>query len=119
VETDQSKSTSKQSHIHGDPIVEQYSPNYWGDNAVGHKHYILVLKGAKNDEPTRGIYNEFLKPELEAHRKVLEVIGEKTKCPPADEQLSGLGFSSTKATSFLAKVQQGKKQRLYSVQIGA
>jgi len=95
------------------------SPNYWGDNAVGNKHTFFVLRGARNDEPTRGIYNEFLHPRLEPHRKVFEVIGDKTKCQPTDGQLSGLGFSSTKRTDILVKVQQGKKQRLYNVHVGA
>ena len=94
------------------------SPNYWGDNAVGNKHTFFVLEGAKNDEATRGIYNEFLHPRLEAHRKVFEVIGDKTKCQPTDGQLSGLGFSSTKKESFLVKVQQGRKQRVFNVQVG-
>ena len=94
------------------------SPNHWGDNAVGNKHTFFVLHGARNDEPTRGIYNEFLHPRLEQHRKVFEVIGDKTKCQPTDGQLSGLGFSSTKRTSFLARVQQGKRRRLYNIQVG-
>jgi hypothetical protein len=95
------------------------SPNYWGDNAVGNKHTFFVLHGAKNDEPTRGIYNEFLHPRLEPHRKVFEVIGDKTKCQPTDGQLSGLGFSSTKRTNILVRVQQGKKQRLFNVRVGS
>lgn len=95
------------------------SPNYWGDNAVGNKHTFFVLRGAKNDEPTRGIYNEFLHPRLEPHRKVFEVIGDKTKCQPTDGQLSGLGFSSTKRTNVLVRVQQGKKQRLFNINVGS
>lgn len=95
------------------------SPNYWGENKVGNKHTFFVLDGAKNDEPTRGIYNEFLHPRLEAHRKVFEVIGDKTKCQPVEGALSGLGFSSTKKDNVLVKVQQGKKQRLFNVQVGA
>ncbi len=95
------------------------SPNYWGDNAVGNKHTFFVLDGAKNDEPARGFYNEFLHSRLEPHRKVFEVIGDKTKCRPADEQLSGLGFSSTKKESFIVRAQQGKKQRVFNVHVGA
>lgn len=94
------------------------SPNHWGNNAVGNKHTFFVLRGCKSDEATRGIYNEFLHPRLEPHRKVFEVIGDKTKCQPTDGQLSGLGFSSTKRTSFLARVQQGKRQRMYNVHVG-
>lgn len=95
------------------------SPNYWGDNAVGNKHTFFVLDGAKNDEQTRGFYNEFLHPRLEPHRKVFEVIGDKTKCEPTDGQLSGLGFSSTKKETFLVRAQQGKSRRLYKVHVGA
>lgn len=94
------------------------SPNYWGDNAVGNKHTFFILAGAKNDEPTRGIYNEFLHPRLEPHRKVFELIGDKTKCQPTDGQLSGLGFSSTKRASIVVRVQQGSKRRLFNVHVG-
>ncbi len=94
------------------------SPNYWGSNAVGNKHTFFVLEGARNDEQTRGFYNEFLHSRLEPHRKVFEVIGDKTKCAPSADQLSGLGFSSTKAANFVVKVQQGKKQRLFNVKVG-
>lgn len=95
------------------------SPNYWGDNAYGNKHTFFVLEGAKNDEETRGFYNEFLHPRLEPHRKVFEIIGDKTKCIPTPDQLSGLGFSSTKKENFVARVQQGKKRRLFNVHVGA
>lgn len=95
------------------------SPNFWGDSAVGNKHTFFLLDGAKNDEATRGIYNEFLHPRLEAHRKVFEVIGDKTKCQPTEGQLSGLGFSSTKRDNVIVRVHQGKKQRLFNVRIGA
>ena len=97
------------------------SPNYWGQNAVGNKHTFFVIEGARNDELTRGFYNEFLHPRLEPHRKVFEVIGDKTKCQPTvdGQQLSGLGFSSTKHETFLVRAQQGKKQRVFSVRVGA
>lgn len=95
------------------------SPNYWGGNAVGNKHTFFLLEGARNDELTRGFYNEFLHPRLEPHRKVFQVIGDKTKCQPADGQLSGLGFSSTKQDSFIVRAQQGKRQRVFNVRVGA
>jgi hypothetical protein len=61
----------------------------------------------------------FLHPRLEPHRKVFEVIGEKTKCRPTDGQLSGLGFSSTKRESFIVRATQGKKRRLFNVHVGS
>jgi hypothetical protein len=73
-----------------------FSPNHWDGEQTGNKHVFFMLKGCKNPEPVRGIYNEFLKGNLAKHRKVFEVLGSKTKCPPTDDQLSGLGFSSTK-----------------------
>lgn len=94
------------------------SPNYWGENAVGNKHTFFFLDGCKSDEPTRGFYNEFLRASLEPHRKVFEVISDKTKCVPIDNQLSGLGFSSTKKATILIKVRQGQKQRLFNVRVG-
>jgi len=72
------------------------SPNYWDGNAVGNKHWFFILEGCKNPQPCRGIYNEFLHPRLETHRKVFEMVGARSKCPVADEQLSGVGFSSTR-----------------------
>jgi hypothetical protein len=91
------------------------SPNYWGDNSVGNKHTFFVLKDCKADEPMRGFYNEFLSSNLDKHRKVFEVLGNKTMCQPTDEQLSGLGFSSTKGDKVTVKVVSGSAQRAYTI----
>lgn len=91
------------------------SPNHWGDNAVGNRHWFFMLDGCNNPEPVRGIYNEFLAPALEPHRKVFEVLGAKTKCPPADEQLSGVGFSSTRGDKVVAVVSDSAKTRAYNI----
>jgi hypothetical protein len=80
-----------------------YSPNYWDGNAVGNRHWLFMLDGCKNPMPTRGIYNEFLNSALEKHRKVFEVLGDKTKCPVTDDQLSGLGFSSTRGDTVIVR----------------
>jgi hypothetical protein len=95
------------------------SPNYWGDNAVGNRHTFFVLEGAKSDEDMRGFYNEFLHPRLEPHRKVFEIIGDKTKCQPTTGHLAGLGFSSTKPDELLVRVQLGKKRRVFNIQTSA
>lgn len=93
------------------------SPNYWDTaNAGGNKHWFFLLDGAKNDEPTRGIYNEFLRNELSTLGKVFEVLGAKTKCPVVDEQLSGVGFSSTKTDSVVVRVGGQKFNKLFNIQ---
>ena len=76
-----------------------FSPNHWGDNKIGAKHLIFGLRDCKNPEPTRGIYNEYLRSDLEKHRKVFEVLGSKTKCKPTDDQISGLGFTAARGDS--------------------
>ncbi len=94
-----------------------YSPNYFDDSEVGNRHYFFMLKGCVNDQPTRGIYNEFLRRDLQPHRKVLEVLGDRTKCEPSPDQLSGLGFSSTIRSSVVAKVTMtGGRRHLISIQ---
>lgn len=96
-----------------------HSPNFWGDNASGNRHTFFVLHEAKSDEATRGLYNEFLRSDLAEHRKVFEMIADTTKCAPADDQLSGLGFSSTKPDAVLVRVVKANKRRLYNVRFGA
>lgn len=92
-----------------------YSPNYWGDNAVGNKHWFFILEGCRVEEPMRGIYNEFLSSELEKHRKVFEVLGDKSKCQPTKEQLSGLGFSSTRGDTVTVSVKSDRGTRLFNI----
>lgn len=76
------------------------SPNHWERSSkTGNKHYFFLLDNCLNPEPARGIFNEFLMSSLEPHRKVFEVLGGKTKCRPGNNQLSGVGFSSTRSDS--------------------
>lgn len=81
------------------------SPNYWdGQQGIGNKHYFFMLEGCKNPDPVRGFFNEYLKPELNEHRKVFEAIGSRMQTPYSKNQLSGLGFSSTQHNSLIVKV---------------
>lgn len=91
------------------------SPNCWGDHDVGNKHWFFILKGCAADEPVRGVYNEFLHPRLEKHRKVFEVLGNKTKCQPTADQLSGLGFSSTRDDTIDVVVTSATGTRSYTI----
>lgn len=80
------------------------SPNHWDDKGVGNKHYFFMLEDCKNEGAARGFFNEFLKEEMNEHRKVFEVLGSKMKVERTDNQLSGVGFSSTQKNSIICKV---------------
>ena len=80
------------------------SPNHWNGECTGNKHWFFILDKCKNDKPARGLFNEFLRNELNEHRKVFEVLGSKMKAEPTDNQLSGLGFSSTQRNHVFCKV---------------
>lgn len=88
------------------------SPNYWDEQKVGAKHWFFMLKGCKNPDPVRGIYNEFLRSDLDKHRKVFEILGSKTKCQPIDDQISGIGFTAARNDSVTVVV---NNNRAYTV----
>ena len=91
-----------------------YSPNHWVDgHGIGAKHTIFALKGCLNPEPTRGIYNEYLRGDLDKHRKVFEVLGAKTKCPPTSDQISGVGFTSARGDTVTVVV-DGRRSYILS-----
>jgi hypothetical protein len=92
------------------------SPNYWGGQGVGNKHHIFVLRGCINPEPARGFFNEFLRGDLHEHRKVFEVLAGKLKCAPTDDQLTGVGFSSTRRDRATFIVRKDGSRRTYNVQ---
>jgi len=71
------------------------SPNHWGTDNVGNKHYLFMLENCKSPVSVRGFHNENLLPDLAQHRKVLEVLGATNMIESTSKQLSGLGFNAT------------------------
>lgn len=80
------------------------SPNHWGENNVGNKHYFFMLEGCQAPTSLRGFHNENLIPELRDHRKVMEVLASTQLVEPAEKQLSGLGFNATVRDEVILKL---------------
>lgn len=89
-----------------------YSPNYWGPEGTGNKHYMFMLTNCKNPDTPNGFFNEYLYNDLNAHRQVFAALGKLMKVEPSDDQLSGLGFSSTQRASLIVRI---NNQRIYKI----
>jgi len=87
------------------------SPNHWGNNKTGNKHYFFFLDKCKVDTPIRSFHTENLLPELAKHRKVLDVLGNTCMLEPNNnEQLSGLGFNATIRDEVILRLQGSHKR---------
>jgi len=88
------------------------SPNFWGENNTGNKHYFFMLDNCKSDIALRSFHTEFLNSDLLEYRKVMEVLGETTKLEPAAKQLCGLGFNSTITDELILKLSGSHKRTI-------
>jgi len=88
------------------------SPNHWGDNNIGNKHYLFMLEGCKSDKPMRSFHNENLIGELNTHRKVMEVLATKRMLIPTNKQLAGIGFNATVNDDLIVKLGGSHKRTI-------
>lgn len=93
------------------------SPNHWDGEGIGNKHLFFILGGCKNPDSVRTFYNEYLRQDLNDHRKVFEVLASNLKAEYNDEQLSGVGVSSTLNKEVVVKV-TGVNTRLFKIKFG-
>lgn len=92
-----------------------YSPNYWDEqNGTGNKHLFFMLNNCINDGNPNGFFNEFLDNKLMEHKRVFEALGSKMCVEDSSEQLSGLGFCTSKRNEVILKV-KGNVERIIKV----
>ena len=92
-----------------------FSPNYWdSQNGIGHRHVFFMLKDCINPEAPNGFFNEYLKEDLMKHKRVFEALGSKMRVEDSDDQLSGVGFSTTKREEVIVKV-KGRTERVMKI----
>jgi hypothetical protein len=80
------------------------TPNHWGNNNVGNKHYLFMLQDCKSDESIKGFHAENLREDLHEIRKQIDVLGNLLSIAPSSEQLCGLGFNATVRDELVAKI---------------
>jgi len=71
------------------------SPNHWGTNKTGNKHYFMMLDGCASEGSMRSFHIENLSDELLKHKRVLEILGNTHRLQPSKKQLAGIGINST------------------------
>lgn len=91
------------------------SPNFWKENTVGNKQIFFFINKAENEEVPRGFFTEFLRGDLEPHRRVFEALGDRTIVARSDNQLTGLGFSETLRNDAIVRVTVEGKQQLLKI----
>ena len=88
------------------------SPNHWGNDRVGNKHYFFMLDKCKAESDIRSYHIENFNNELAEHRKVLEPLASTIMIKPEGNQLSGLGFNATIKDELIVKLSGNFKRTI-------
>jgi hypothetical protein len=91
-----------------------YSPNHWDGQGVGNRHVFFMLQNCINEDTPNGFFNEYLKEDLLKHKRVFEALGSRMRVEPSDDQLSGVGFSTTQKNYIVVRV-KGSVDRILKV----
>jgi hypothetical protein len=92
------------------------TPNHWGENNIGNKHYLFMLQGCANPNSVRGFHNEHLISDLLQHRKVLDVLANTCMIESTPNQIAGVGFNATVRDEVILKL-QGSHKRIVKLKI--
>lgn len=92
------------------------TPNHWGGER-GTRHDIFLVDGFQPESEVRGFYVEHLPRALNEHRKVFEVLGNRSLIPaPAAPVAGGYGFSRTSGqVARVLAVTNGGKREAYAI----
>lgn len=88
------------------------SPNHWGENNVGNKHYLFMLDNCHTDIPIRSFHNENLNADLLTQKRTLEVYAGNSMLQPTGKDLSGIGFNSTISEELIVKLSGNFKRSI-------
>ena len=88
------------------------SPNMWGENNVGNKHWFFMLDECEADTDLRGFHNENLNNDLLQHRKVIDVLGNSCMIKPTKGHLAGVGFNATVKDEVILKLSGSHKRTI-------
>lgn len=88
------------------------SPNHWSGNPIGNKHFMFMLEDCISDEEPKPFFNEFLNGRFTENRKVFEVMADKFKVAPSQDQISGIGFSETMPGEVTLRIESTIKRML-------
>lgn len=91
------------------------SPNHWGVNNTGNKHYFFMLDNCIPSDKLRTFHKEYLSNELASLRTSIELLANKFLIETDKPVLAGLGFDATVKNNIILKL-HGSHERVIKLQ---